>query len=176
MPAAGLSWPVRLLLVMAGPSLIHGVADRFVSRWAELEPTQGLTYGLSGTPGRLSDWSPEGRARLAEALRDGLDALDRTPLGDGADRRAAAVMRDRLQTWLASAAAQDWALQLDAGFSAPPAMDRIALSTAPLSNAGDAELLAARLEGLPRGCRGTPRRCGWAWTRGAPALVSWQNA
>jgi uncharacterized protein (DUF885 family) len=154
MPAAGLSWPVRLLLVMAGPSLIHGVADRFVSRWAELEPTQGLTYGLSGTPGRLSDWSPEGRARLAEALRDGLDALDRTPLGDGADRRAAAVMRDRLQTWLASAAAQDWALQLDAGFSAPPAMDRIALSTAPLSNAGDAELLAARLEGLPRGMQG----------------------
>jgi uncharacterized protein (DUF885 family) len=146
--------PVRLLLVITGPSLIHGVADRFVSRWAELEPTQGLTYGLTGTPGTLSDWSPEGRARVAEALRDGLDELDRTPLGDRADRRAAAVMRDRLQTWLASAAAQDWALQLDAGFSAPPAMDRIALSTAPLVDASDAELLASRLEGLPRGMQG----------------------
>ena len=146
--------PVRLLLVITGPSLIHGVADRFVSRWAELEPTQGLTYGLTGTPGTLSDWSPEGRARVAEALRDGLDELDRTPLGDGADRRAAAVMRDRLQSWLASAAAQDWALQLDAGFSAPPAMDRIALSTAPLVDASDAELLASRLEGLPRGMQG----------------------
>jgi uncharacterized protein (DUF885 family) len=142
------------LLVITGPSLIHGVADRFVSRWAELEPTQGLTYGLTGTPGTLSDWSPEGRARVAEALRDGLDELDRTPLGDGADRRAAAVMRDRLQSWLASAAAQDWALQLDAGFSAPPAMDRIALSTAPLVDASDAELLASRLEGLPRGMQG----------------------
>jgi uncharacterized protein (DUF885 family) len=142
------------LLVITGPSLIHGVADRFVSRWAELEPTQGLTYGLTGTPGTLSDWSPEGRARVAEALRDGLDELDRTPLGDRADRRAAAVMRDRLQTWLASAAAQDWALQLDAGFSAPPAMDRIALSTAPLVDASDAELLASRLEGLPRGMQG----------------------
>jgi uncharacterized protein (DUF885 family) len=146
--------PVRLLLVITGPSLIHGVADRFVSRWAELEPTQGLTYGLTGTPGTLSDWSPEGRARVAEALRDGLDELDRTPLGDGADRRAAAVMRDRIQSWLASAAAQDWALQLDAGFSAPPAMDRIALSTAPLVDASDAELLASRLEGLPRGMQG----------------------
>jgi uncharacterized protein (DUF885 family) len=146
--------PVRLLLVITGPSLIHGVADRFVSRWAELEPTQGLTYGLTGTPGTLSDWSPEGRARVAEALRDGLDELDRTPLGDRADRRAAAVMRDRLQSWLASAAAQDWALQLDAGFSAPPAMDRIALSTAPLVDASDAELLASRLEGLPRGMQG----------------------
>jgi uncharacterized protein (DUF885 family) len=142
------------LLVITGPSLIHGVADRFVSRWAELEPTQGLTYGLTGTPGTLSDWSPEGRARVAEALRDGLDELDRTPLGDGADRRAAAVMRDRLQSWLASAAAQDWALQLDAGFSAPPAMDRIALSTAPLVDTSDAELLASRLEGLPRGMQG----------------------
>jgi uncharacterized protein (DUF885 family) len=142
------------LLVITGPSLIHGVADRFVSRWAELEPTQGLTYGLTGTPGTLSDWSPEGRARVAEALRDGLDELDRTPLGDRADRRAAAVMRDRLQSWLASAAAQDWALQLDAGFSAPPAMDRIALSTAPLVDASDAELLASRLEGLPRGMQG----------------------
>lgn len=90
--------------------------------------------GLAGTPGRLSDWSPEGRARVAEALRDGLDELDRTPLGDGTDRRAAAVMRDRLQTWLASAAAQDWTLQLDAAFSSPPAMDRIALGAAPLAN------------------------------------------
>jgi uncharacterized protein (DUF885 family) len=154
MPAAGLSWPVRLLLVMAGQSPVFGVADRFVRRWAELEPTDGLIYGLAGTPGRLSDWSPEGRARVAEALRDGLQELDRTPLGDGADRRAAAVMRDRLQTWLASAAARDWALQLDAGFSAPPAMDRIALSTAPLADAGHAELLAARLQGLPSGMQG----------------------
>jgi uncharacterized protein (DUF885 family) len=140
--------------MIAEPRLVHGVADRFVSRWAELEPTAGLIYGLAGTPGRLSDWSPEGRARLAEALRDGLQELDRTPLGDEADRRAAAVMRDRLQTWLASAAAQDWTLQLDAGFLAPPAMDRIALSTAPLADAGDAELLASRLEGLPRGMQG----------------------
>jgi uncharacterized protein (DUF885 family) len=140
--------------MMAGRSLVYGVADRFVSRWAELEPTQGLIYGLAGTPGRLSDWSPEGRARVAEALREGLEELDRTPLGDGADRRAAAVMRDRLQTWLASAAARDWMLELDAGFSGPPAMDRIALSTAPLVDAGDAELLAARLAGLPRGMHG----------------------
>jgi uncharacterized protein (DUF885 family) len=139
---------------MAGPSLVYGVADRFVSRWAELEPTQGLISGLAGTPGRLSDWSPEGRARVAEALRDGLDELDRTPLEDGRDRRAAAVMRDRLQSWLASAAARDWSVQLDAGFSAPPAMDRMALSTAPLADAGDAELLAARLEGLPSGMEG----------------------
>ena len=112
---------------------MRGVADRFVSRWAELEPTEGLIYGLTGTPGRLSDWSPEGRGRIAEALRDGLDELDRTPLGDGVDRRAAAVMRDRLQTWLASAEARDWSLELDAGFLAPPAMDRIALTTAPLA-------------------------------------------
>jgi uncharacterized protein (DUF885 family) len=140
--------------VIAGPSLVYGVADRFVSRWAELEPTQGLIHGLAGTPGRLSDWSPEGRARVAEALRDGLRELDRTPSGDGADRRAAAVMRDRLETWLASDAARDWTLWLDAGFSAPAAMDRMALNTAPLADAGDAELLAARLQGLPRGMRG----------------------
>jgi uncharacterized protein (DUF885 family) len=110
--------------------------------------------GLAGTPGSLSDWSPEGRARVAEALRGGLDELDRTPLGDGTDRRAAAVMRDRLQTWLASAAAQDWTLELDAAFSSPPAMDRIALGASPLADAADAELLASRLEGLPNGMRG----------------------
>jgi hypothetical protein len=144
---------------MAGPSLVYGVADRFVSRWAELEPTQGLIYGLAGTPGRLSDWSPEGRARVAEALRDGLDELDRTPLGDGRDRRAAAVMRDRLQTWLASAAARDWSVQLDAGFSAPPAMDRMALSTAPLADGG-VGAAAGLGRGAPRpsGPRRTPGR------------------
>jgi hypothetical protein len=86
---------------------VYGVADRFVRRWAELEPTQGLIYGLAGTPGRLSDWSPQGRARVADALRHGLAELDRTPPRDGADRRAAVVMRDRLQTWLASATARD---------------------------------------------------------------------
>jgi hypothetical protein len=48
----------RLVLVSEGPSPVFGVADRFVGRWAELEPTQGLIYGLAGTPGRLSDWSP----------------------------------------------------------------------------------------------------------------------
>ena len=144
----------RLLLVIAGSSPLYGVADRFVSRWAELEPTQGLIFGLAGTPGRLSDWSPQGRARVAEALRQGLAELNRTPLLHGADRRAAAVMRDRLQVWLASAAAHDWALQLDAGFIGPPAMDRMALSTARLADAGDAELLASRLTGLPGGMQG----------------------
>jgi uncharacterized protein (DUF885 family) len=140
--------------VSAGRSYLYGVADRFVSRWAELEPTQGLIFGLAGTPGTLSDWSPAGRARLAEALRQGLAEVDRAPLRDRADRRAAAVMRDRLQIWLASAAAHDWALELDAGFLAPPAMDRIALSTAPLADVGDAELLASRLTGLPGGMQG----------------------
>jgi uncharacterized protein (DUF885 family) len=162
------------LLVIAGPSLVYGVADRFVSRWAELEPTQGLIYGLAGTPGRLSDWSPEGRARVADALRDGLQELDRTPLGDGADRRAAAVMRDRLQSWLASAAARDWMLELDAGFSAPPAMDRIALSTAPLADAGDAELLASRLQGLPSRMQGyaAALRLGLAQGRPGPRVLA----
>jgi hypothetical protein len=64
----------RLVRVSGRPSPVFGVADRFVRRWAELEPTQGLIYGLAGTPGRLSDWSPEGRARVAEALRRGLAA------------------------------------------------------------------------------------------------------
>ena len=125
-----------------------------MGRWAELEPTQGLIYGLAGTPGRLSDWSPEGRARVAEALRQGLAELDRTPPRDGADRRAAVVMRDRLQVWLASATARDWARELEAGFLAPPVMDRMALATAPLAAADDAELLASRLTGVPAGMRG----------------------
>jgi uncharacterized protein (DUF885 family) len=144
----------RLVLVSEGPSPVFGVADRFVGRWAELEPTQGLIYGLAGTPGRLSDWSPQGRARIADALRHGLAELDRTQLRDGADRRAAVVMRDRLQVWLASATAQDWARELEAGFLAPPAMDRMALATAPLAVAGDAELLASRLTGVPAGMQG----------------------
>jgi len=144
----------RLVLVSEGPSPVFGVADRFVRRWAELEPTQGLIYGLAGTPGRLSDWSPQGRARVADALHHGLAELDRTPLRDGADRRAAAVMRDRLESWLASATARDWTRELDAGFLAPPAMDRMGLATAPLADADDAELLASRLSGVPAGMQG----------------------
>jgi uncharacterized protein (DUF885 family) len=145
----------RLLLVSEEPSPVFGVADRFVGQWAELEPTQGLIYGLAGTPGKLSDWSPPGRARVADALRHGLAELDRiTPLRDGADRRAAAVMRDRLQVWLASATAQDWTRELDAGFLAPPAMDRMALDTAPLADTDDAELMASRLQGVPAGMQG----------------------
>jgi uncharacterized protein (DUF885 family) len=142
------------LLVSEGRSPVFGVAGRFVRRWAELEPTQGLIYGLAGTAGRLSDWSPQGRARVADALRHGLAELDRTSPRDGPDRRAAAVMRDRLQVWLASATAQDWARELDGGFLAPPAMDRIALATAPLDDADDAELLASRLRGVPAGMQG----------------------
>jgi uncharacterized protein (DUF885 family) len=142
------------VLVSEGPSPVFGVADRFVHRWAELEPSQGLIYGLAGTPGRLSDWSPQGRTQVADALRHGLAELDRTPPRDGADRRAAAVMRDRLQVWLASATAQDWARELDAGFLSPPAMDRMALATASLADADDAEVLASRLSGVPAGMQG----------------------
>ena len=53
----------QTLLVSEGPSPVFGAADRFVARWAELEPSQGLIYGLAGTPGRLSDWSPRGGPR-----------------------------------------------------------------------------------------------------------------
>ena len=144
----------QTLPVSEGPSPVFGVADRFVRRWAELEPSQGLIYGLVGTPGRLSDWSPQGRARVADALRHGLAELDRTPLRDGPDRRAAVVMGDRLQVWLASATAGDWSRELDAGFLAPPAMDRMALATARLADADDAELLASRLTSVPGGMQG----------------------
>jgi uncharacterized protein (DUF885 family) len=158
----------RLVPVAEGLSPVFGVADRFVRRWAELEPTQGLIYGLAGTPGRLSDWSPQGRARVADALRHGLAELDRTPLRDGADRRAAVVMRDRLQVWLASATAQDWARELDAGFLSPPAMDRMALATAPLADADDAELLASRLSGVPGGMQGCAAALRVGLDRGRP--------
>jgi uncharacterized protein (DUF885 family) len=142
-----------------------------VGRWAELEPTQGLIYGLAGTPGRLSDWSPQGRARVADALRQGLAELDRILARDGADRRAAAVMRDRLQVWLASATAQDWARELDAGFLAPPAMDRMALATAPLADADDAELLAARLTAVPAGMQGYTAALQLGLDQGRPGAV-----
>jgi uncharacterized protein (DUF885 family) len=158
----------RLVPVAEGPSPVFGVADRFVRRWAELEPTQGLIYGLVGTPGRLSDWSPQGRARVADALRHGLAELDRTPLRDGADRRAAVVMRDRLQVWLASATAQDWARELDAGFLSPPAMDRMALASAPLADTDDAELLASRLTGVPGGMQGYAATLRLGLDRGRP--------
>jgi uncharacterized protein (DUF885 family) len=142
------------VLVREELSPVFGVADRFVRRWAELEPTEGLINGLAGTPGRLSDWSPQGRAQVADALREGLAELDQTPPRDGADRRAAVVMRDRLQVWLASATAQDWARELDAGFLSPPAMDRMALTTAPLADADDAELFSSRLTAVPAGMQG----------------------
>ena len=152
---------------------MFGVADRFVRRWAELEPTEGLIYGLAGTPGRLSDWSPQGRARVAGALRQGLAELDRTPPRDGADRRAAVVMRDRLQVWLASATAQDWACELDAGFLAPPAMNRIALATAPLADADDAELLASRLTDVPAGMQGYAAALRQYRDEGARGVRAW---
>jgi uncharacterized protein (DUF885 family) len=121
-----------------------------------------------GTPGRLSDWSPQGRARVADALRHGLAELDRTPLRDGADRRAAVVMRDRLQVWLASATAQDWARELDTGFLSPPAMDRMALASAPLADTDDAELLASRLTGVPGGMQGYAATLRLGLDRGRP--------
>jgi uncharacterized protein (DUF885 family) len=121
-----------------------------------------------GTPGRLSDGSPQGRARVADALRHGLAELDRTPLRDGADRRAAVVMRDRLQVWLASATAQDWARELDTGFLSPPAMDRMALASAPLADTDDAELLASRLTGVPGGMQGYAATLRLGLDRGRP--------
>ncbi|MFD0690268.1 DUF885 domain-containing protein [Actinomadura fibrosa] len=79
---------------------LDDLADRYVDEFAALDPCLAAMMGIAGQDARLTDYGPEGRAAragLARATLARLESGDVAVVSD-ADRVAAAVLRERLET------------------------------------------------------------------------------
>ncbi|MFJ3726792.1 DUF885 domain-containing protein [Streptomyces sp. NPDC090045] len=89
----------------SAPRLPRQVADAYVDALIALDPITGTYLGVAASSGKLPDFSPAGRAAVAELARDTLARLDAAEALPGADsdaeRRCARLLRERLTAELA---------------------------------------------------------------------------
>jgi uncharacterized protein (DUF885 family) len=82
-------------------SEVYDIADRFVDRYAALDPCEATDAGVKGHDHEMTDYSPAGLAARAQLYRDTLGDLERASEANDDDRLAATVMRDHLNVRLA---------------------------------------------------------------------------
>jgi uncharacterized protein (DUF885 family) len=88
---------------------IDDLANRYVTEWADLNPTGATWVGIPGHDDRLDDVSPEGYAAQAELTRRTLAELDVADPATEAEEVAKDAMQERLGLSL---------VQYDAGYAA----------------------------------------------------------
>lgn len=130
---------------------VFALADEYVDEFARTDPTSATFAGLAGHDDRLTDLSPQGWAQRAERDRRVLRTLNeleqqRTP--DAVDRRAAAVMRERLGVALDEFDSGAWRRDLNTIASSLQAVLEVMDLTDP-TDAASREALVARLEAVP---------------------------
>lgn len=77
---------------------IDELSEAYVAAFARLDPIGATGAGIAGHDDELTDFSPGAADERAAHDRATLRALDALPIGDDADRVAAGVMRERLET------------------------------------------------------------------------------
>lgn len=74
---------------------IREVSDRYVSAIADVDPVRGERWGVAADPTRLTDYSPDGQAELADVLRSSLAELASADAPrDEAERLGAGFLED----------------------------------------------------------------------------------
>jgi len=76
---------------------VYEIADRYVERYAALDPCGATYLGVAGHDHEMTDFSPDATAERVQLARDTIAELERAPKDGDNDRLAAAVQRDRLQ-------------------------------------------------------------------------------
>src|SRR5215831_19437871 len=79
-------------------SEIYDLSDRYVDRFAALDPVAATLEGLTGHDDEMTDFSPDGYEERNEHDRATLEALEKTTIESDRDRIAADVLRETLET------------------------------------------------------------------------------
>jgi len=87
-----------IVMAAAAPSAVFALSDRYVTEAAALDPIMATSRGVAGHDDRLTDYSPDGSEARAEHARHTLAELSTLEAGTDADRRAAAVLTERLES------------------------------------------------------------------------------
>ncbi|MEW2359275.1 DUF885 domain-containing protein [Spirillospora sp. NPDC029432] len=131
-----------------GTTPLEDLADRYVDAFAELDPCAAALMGIAGQEGRLTDYGPDGHAARADLSRRTLAALDGVPVAGEAERIAAAVLRERLETEVALDEAGVREGHLDV-LDGPPQRLRHALELLDQGEATDWDAVHSALRALP---------------------------
>jgi uncharacterized protein (DUF885 family) len=143
-----------------GPSAqqrpVRDLADRFVARYAELNPLIATRLGLRTWQDRLPDFSPAGqqaRDELARQTLAELDVMERTAAGSagsdhGDERRCARLLRERLRAELAASDAGEHLRELSNIFG-PVQQVRGVFPIMPVQTEDDWAAVARRMARVP---------------------------
>ncbi|WP_460979548.1 DUF885 family protein, partial [Pseudactinotalea suaedae] len=75
---------------------VDAIADAFVDDLVRLSPISATELGLPGAETELDDFSPDGRAAVADTVRGTLTKLAAAEVADDVDRVTVAAMQERL--------------------------------------------------------------------------------
>ncbi|MFJ9642311.1 DUF885 domain-containing protein [Streptomyces sp. NPDC004244] len=133
------------------------VADAYVDDLIALDPITGTYLGVAASSGRLPDFSPAGRAAVADLARATLarlDAAERLPGADGdAERRCARLLRERLTAELAVHEA-DEDLRAVSNIHSPAHSIREVFPLTPADTDEDWAAIAERMRAVPAALAG----------------------
>jgi uncharacterized protein (DUF885 family) len=131
-------------------SPVYDLADRYVERFAALDPLAATGEGIAGHDHEMTDFSPDGAAERAELDRSTLRALDATALATDADRIAAEVMRERLELAVTEHEAGERLRDLRV-LGSPVQTVRMAFDLMARETADDWRVIAERMALVPQG-------------------------
>ncbi|MFG6476773.1 DUF885 domain-containing protein [Microbacterium sp. P06] len=130
------------------PTPIDAIADSWVDTLAEISPTTATYIGRSEYNDRFGDYSPTGHARLIEAVRSTVAALEAAEPVDAVDAVTKEDLLRELHLELELDATQ-WHLR-DLNVIASPAQDtRQVFDLMPTATVDDWSVIATRLKALP---------------------------
>lgn len=153
----------------SGTRLPRQVADAYVDDLIALDPITGTYLGVAASSGKLPDFSPAGRAAVAELSRTTLarlDAAERLPgAGSDTERRCARLLRERLTAELAVHEA-DEDLCAVSNIHSPVHSVREVFTLTPADTDEDWAAIAERLRAVPAAIAGYRESLGLGLERG----------
>ncbi|MFD3492686.1 DUF885 domain-containing protein [Streptomyces sp. NPDC058690] len=133
------------------------VADTYVHSLIALDPVTGTFLGVKECAAELPDFSPAGRAKVADLCRETLAKLSAAEQQPGAqceaERRCARLLRERLSAELAVHAAQEELREVSNTHSPVHAL-RDVFAVMPTDSEEDWAAIAGRLRAVPAALEG----------------------
>ena len=133
----------------AAPSEVYALSDRFVERFAALDPVFATLEGISGYDHLMTDFSPDAVEERVEHARSSLRALAHAPTGEEADRIAADVLRADLETTVELYEAGEHLRDLNV-IASPVQAIRMVFDMMPTATEADWDVITARLALVPQ--------------------------
>jgi uncharacterized protein (DUF885 family) len=132
---------------------VDALSDRYAGELAAADPCLAAMMGIAGHDGELTDYGPDGFAARHELAERTLAGLTATPARTDAERRAAAVLRDRLEIELARSVAGYVDADLNT-IDSPPQRLRQAIEVLDQGERTVEADLRSRLAGIPEALTG----------------------